>query len=86
MKKVLIVLIIFIAFVLGLRLAGTGTSPSKLLENEIDQFEEQITKPENEYSPKQYIPEENIVNKTARKIDHTIEKIIDKLKSIVKKI
>lgn len=86
MKKVLIFLIIFIAFVLGLRLAGTGTSTSKLLENEIDQFEEQITKPENEYRPKQYIPEENIVNKTARKIDSTIEKIIDKLKSIVKKI
>ena len=77
MKKVLIFLIIFIAFVLGLRLAGAGTSTSKLLENEIDQFEEQITKPENEYRPKQYIPEENIVNKTARKIDGTIEKIID---------
>jgi len=86
MKKVCIFLIIFIAFVLGLRLAGTGTSTSKILENEIDQFEEQITKPQNEYRPKQYIPEENIVNKTARKIDNTIEKIIDKLKSIVKKI
>lgn len=86
MKKVLIFLIIFIAFVLGLRLADSGTSTSKLLETEIDQFEEQITKPENEYRPKQYIPEENIVNKTARKIDSIIEKIIDKLKSIVKKI
>lgn len=86
MKKVFIIVIIFIAFILGLKMTDIGISSSQLLEKDKIQFEEDITKPGNEYQPKNYQPEENIVNKTANKIENTIDKIIEKVKDIIKKL
>ncbi len=86
MKKILIVFLIILAFIFGLKLADDGTSTSKLLEKDKILFEEEIKKPNNDYKPKEYVPDENIVNKTAHKIDNAIEKIVEKFKSILKKI
>lgn len=86
MKKIFIIGIIFIAFILGLKMTDIGVSSSQLLEKDKIQFEEEITKPGNEYQPKVYQPEENIVNKTANKIENTIDKIVEKIKDIVKKL
>lgn len=86
MKKVILILIIFLAFVLGMKASDTGTSTSKLLEEEKIKFEEEITQPGNTYEPKTYVPDENIINKTAHQIDKTIDKMIQKIKDIVKKM
>ncbi len=86
MKKVILIFLIFLAFILGIKASDTGTSPSKLLEEEKIKFEEEITKPGNTYEPKTYVPDENIINKTAHQIDNAIDKMIQKLKDIVKKI
>lgn len=86
MKKVCIIFIIFLAFVLGLKMTDVGVSSSQLLEKDKIQFEEDIQKPGNTYHPKNYHPEENIVNRTANKIERTIDKIVEKVKDIIKKL
>lgn len=86
MKKVFIVVIIFFAFVLGLKMTDIGVSSSQLLEKDKIQFEEEIKKPGNDYQPKNYQPEKNVVNKTANKLENTIDKIVEKVKDIIKKL
>jgi len=86
MKKLCIIAFILFIFILGLKMWETSHSPNGILENEKDKFETEITTPNNGYIPKALQPEENVVNKTAHKIDRMIDQVVEKMKSILKKL
>ena len=84
MKKVIIILVCFFIFLFGLTLGGSfNSSSSKLFEESLDKFEEQIKDPLNEYESKALVPESNIINKTAKKCESFIDDLIDKLFSFL---
>ena len=80
MKKVLVVVIIIVFFLIGLNVGGSYHNYSKMFEDAKTEFEEEITLPDNNYEPKTLKPKEGIINKVASAIDGLIEKISDKLK------
>lgn len=86
MKKILIVIAFFCFFLIGLKSSDVGTNSSILLEQEKQKYEEEIQLPGNNYTPKQLVPEENIVNKTAHNLDNIIDKMMKGLKNIIKKM
>lgn len=79
MKKIGLVLIVFIIFLLGISLGSTNSKQSVLFEESKDKFEEEIVKPDNNYESKDLQPVQNIVNKIANKIDNIIQSISDKI-------
>ena len=83
MKKILILIAFFGFFLIGLKSSDVGTSTSKLLEQEKQKYEEQIQTPGNNYEPKQLVPEENIVNKTAHGLDNILDKMMNGLKKVI---
>lgn len=86
MKKLCIVAFILFIFILGLKMGETSYTPNSVLENEKGKFETEIVTPNNGYTPKTLQPKENMVNKTAHKIDHMIDQVVEKMKSILKKL
>ena len=68
MKKLLIVAIIIAIFIIGLKLGEETYNTNYLLEQEKEIFESEITNPNNDYQAKEFVPEDNIVNKVAKKI------------------
>lgn len=86
MKKLCIIGFILFIFILGLKMGETSHSPNTILENEKEKFEVEIITPNNGYTPKTFQPEENMVNKTAHKIDHIIDQVVEKMKNILKKL
>ena len=82
MKKVLVVLFILASFFIGLSLGDNSYAKAKLMEEELDYFEEEIQKPNN-YQNLEFKPKSNIFNKLANAIEKSInavfEKISDKL-------
>ena len=84
MRKVFILICFLFIFLFGLTLGGSfNTSASKLFEESIDKFETEIIDPNNNYNGVILVPEENIFNKTANKLEDMIDKIIEKLFSFL---
>lgn len=85
MKLLVIIFSCFIFFLFGLNCSSTATK-GQLFEYQKEQYEQEIINPNNNYQPSELVPKDNIVNKTAHKIDDVIEKILEKMKSILRKI
>lgn len=79
MKKVFVFILLGVFFLLGLMLGGNYHNSSQIFEESKDNFEEEITKPDNNYNPSDNRPNGNILNKIANKIDSIIEKISKKI-------
>ncbi len=79
MKKVIVVLLIGVFFLLGLSLGGNYHNASQIFEESIDNFEEEITKPDNNYNPSDNKPSGGLLNKIANKIDDILESISKRL-------
>lgn len=79
MKNIIIVFLIFLFFLIGLNIGNNSNTYNKLFEESIDNFEEEIVKPNNDYSAKDLKPKEGLINKIANKIDSIIEAISDKV-------
>ncbi|MCM1513596.1 MAG: hypothetical protein NC090_01210 [Anaeroplasma bactoclasticum] len=86
MKKLCMIALVLFIFIFGLKMGETSHSPNSILEKEKDKFETEIVTPNNGYTPKTLQPEENMVNKTAHKIDRMIDQVVEKMKSILKKL
>ena len=86
MKKIFIFIVIIIFFIIGIKLGDTNYNQNQIFEEEKQQFEQEITSPDGHYENKDLVPPKNIINKTANFIDEAIEKAINKLKDILKKI
>jgi flagellar basal body-associated protein FliL len=78
MKKLGIVILIFLAFVVGIMIGGFNSS-TDLMEDSKEKFEAEITEPDNTYQPV-YSFDDTLVNKLARKVDDILEKLSDKFK------
>lgn len=79
-KKLLIIILASIFFLIGIRLGGKYTiSQSNLFEASKDEFETQIVIPNNQYETKTLAPTPGVANKVAQKIDGIITTLIDKI-------
>lgn len=79
MKKLGMIVFIFIVFIVGLLIGNNNSSYSRLFEEAKDEFEENIKVPDSEYTPKTLKPEEGFINKIANFVDKIIDKVADKL-------
>lgn len=86
MNKILVFIIIVVVFIIGIRMGDSSYSSNYILEQEKEYFESEIAKPNNDYVNKTLTPEDNIVNKLAKKIEDKMDKTIEKLKNILKSI
>ncbi len=83
MKKIILVFIMITLFLSGLSLGGNFSSgASNFFEEAKDNFEDQITNPNNDYQNIDLVPNEYLINKTAHKIEKFIN---DKISSIFRK-
>ena len=84
MKKVFLIIVFIFIFLFGITLGGSfNNSQSHLFDEVKDKFESEITNPNNEYDSPLLIPKSNIINKTAKKLESTIDELIDKLFSFL---
>lgn len=80
MKKVLLFCIIMFVFLWGLTLGGDfSNGASNFFEEAKQDFEQNITKPNNDYQNLDLVPKEYTINKTARKIEEFISSNINKV-------
>lgn len=79
MKKFGLLLLIGFIFLLGIQMGGKYTGSSHLFEESKNDFESQITNPDNHYEAKNLKPKEGILNTVAHTIDGFIEKIANKI-------
>lgn len=86
MTKFIIILVIISVFLMGLKLGDDSFNQNLLFEKEKEQFEQQITSPNNNYQNKELTPKKNVVSKTAEKIDNVIEQMVEKFKDLLKKL
>mgnify|MGYP003511336295 CR=1 FL=1 len=52
-------------------------------KNKKEEFENEIVVPDNNYQASQLVPNDNIVNKAAKKFEKIIDKVIDKIFSFL---
>ena len=78
MKKILLIILILVCFFLGLSLGEASFTKSKLLEEEIEYFEEEIVKPNN-YENLEFKPKKNLFNKIASTIEKTLNAVFEKI-------
>lgn len=84
MKKIACLVIIFFVFLFGLTIGGSfNKGASQLFEESKEQFENEIVNPDNNYNSVPLVPNDNIVNKTAKKVEKIIDTVIDKLFSFL---
>ena len=79
MRKFLLIMFIALTFLIGISIGNNSSTYNKLFEKSLDEFEEEIVKPNNTYDSKDLKPDEGLINKIANKIDNIIESISDKL-------
>jgi predicted PurR-regulated permease PerM len=88
LKYLLIILIFFFGLMLGENF--NGQNQGDLLDQEKEQFENEITKPNNDYTGKypqvQNGPDPNISTSIAQTIDKGITGIVDKFFSTIAKL
>lgn len=84
MKKIFLFVIIFFVFLFGLTIGGNFNKGSgQLFEESKKEFEDQIVNPNNEYNNITLVPDDGVINKTAKKIEDIIDGVIDKLFSFL---
>ena len=84
MKKIFVLIIICFMFLFGLTIGGSfNKGASQLFEETKEEFENEIVKPDNNYQALQLVPNDNIVNKAAKKFEKIIDKVIDKIFSFL---
>lgn len=85
LKKMIIIIACLFFFFVGVN-SNNSISSSSLFENQKRNFEENISKENNDYNPVLLTYEEHFVSKVAHKIDKGINKAIEKFKKIIKNI
>lgn len=84
MKKLGILIIIILIFLFGITLGGNFNKSSIMIfEENKEYFENEISKPNNNYLPKELVPKKNVVNNTANKLEGIIDSTIEKLFSFL---
>ncbi|MBP3504027.1 MAG: hypothetical protein J6K18_02780 [Bacilli bacterium] len=84
MKKIFVLIIICFMFLFGLTIGGSfNKGASQLFEETKEEFENEIVVPDNNYQAMQLVPNDNIVNKAAKKFEKIIDKVIDKIFSFL---
>ena len=84
MRKVFVLVCIFFVFLFGLTIGGNfNKGTSQLFEESKNQFESEITNPNNNYDNIMLVPDGNLINKTAKKVEKVIDNVIDKLFSFL---
>lgn len=84
MRKVFLLVCIFFVFLFGLTIGGNfNKGASHLFEESKHQFESEITNPNNEYDGVALIPDDNLINKAAKKAEQVIDNVIDKIFSLL---
>lgn len=86
MKYIIIILLIIYSFIVGMNISNNYINYNEILQGEIDYFEEEIIRPNNNYIPKNLVPTKNKVSSIASKIDNTIDNVINKIKDMIKKL
>ena len=75
---------IILIFLFGITLGGNfNKSSSMIFEENKEYFENEINKPNNNYFPKELVPNKNVVNSVANKLEGLIDSTIDKLFSFL---
>lgn len=84
MRKIFVLVLVFFIFLFGLTIGGNfNKGASQLFEESKNQFESEITNPNNNYDSIMLVPEGNLINKTAKKVEKVIDNVIDKLFSFL---
>ena len=84
MRKLFLIIVVFFIFLFGLTIGGNySKGSSKLFEESKQDFEGQIINPNNEYNNIILVPEESMINKTAKKLEDAIDSVIDKIFSFL---
>ena len=84
MRKLFAIIVVFFIFLFGLTIGGNySKGSSKLFEESKNDFESEIVNPNNDYNNVMLVPEESMINKTARKLEDAIDSIIDKIFSFL---
>lgn len=82
MKKIIYLIVLIAIFILGLCLGTKDTvGKNQLVDDAKNDFESQITNPDNDYQIIANGYEENIFNRFAQSIDKTIQKLFNKIKN-----
>lgn len=84
MRKVFMLVLIFFIFLFGLTIGGNfNKGASQLFEESKTEFENEIIKPNNDYNSVILVPDDSVINKTAKKIEDIIDVVIDKIFSFL---
>lgn len=84
MRKIFFLLVLLFIFLFGISLGGNfNTGSSQLFEQSKEDFENVIITPDNMYENVDLVPDDYVINKTAKKVEKIIDKVIDKLFSFL---
>lgn len=84
MRKVLLLIVSFFIFLFGISLGGNfNKGSSQLFEQSKEEFENIIITPDNMYENVDLVPEDYVINKTAKKVEKIIDSVIDKIFSFL---
>lgn len=84
MRKIFGLVCVFFIFLFGLTIGGNfNKGASQLFEESKNEFESEIVKPNNDYNNVILVPDDSVINKTAKKIEDVIDGVIDKLFSFL---
>ena len=80
MKKLTVILLIIMMFMLGLVLGDGSYYKNKVIEDGLKEYENAIKEENNTYEPFLLKPEKNLLDKVAFSIDNIINKVFNKIK------
>ena len=84
MRIVFVLVGVFFVFLFGLTIGGNfNKGQGQLFEESKKEFENEIVKPNNDYDNVMLVPDDGVINKTAKKIEDVIDGVIDKLFSFL---
>ena len=84
MRKVFLLIVSFFIFLFGISLGGNfNKGSSQLFEQSKEKFENIIITPDNMYENIDLVPEDYVINKTAKKVEKIIDSVIDKIFSFL---
>jgi predicted PurR-regulated permease PerM len=84
MRKIFFLIVSFFIFLFGISLGGNfNKGSSQLFEQSKEEFENIIITPDNMYENIDLVPEDYVINKTAKKVEKIIDSVIDKIFSFL---
>ena len=84
MRKIFLLIVSFFIFLFGISLGGNfNKGSSQLFEQSKEEFENIIITPDNMYENIDLVPEDYVINKTAKKVEKIIYSVIDKIFSFL---